>query len=195
MTTTPPSAVSEPREEARKNEKISAACAVHRFDSRNPLWCQLGAEQHSNANAQKEHLQILHTLLPGSEEFVIEPYAGDDANVRSVHKAENGFVVETATQGYAGEITMLVGVSNEGTVTGLVVRSLSETWGLGREALTDADFLAQFLNTAGDAAIGEGVDAISGATVTSKAIARCVNSAVAVVTGADASSSATSWGG
>lgn len=149
----------------------------------------------STANAQKEHLQILHTLLPGSVDFVIEPYAGDDANVRTVHKAENGFVVETATQGYAGEITTLVGVSNAGTVTGLVVRTMSETWGLGREALTDADFLAQFLNTAGDAAIGEGVDAISGATVTSKAIARCVNSAVAVVTGADASSSATSWGG
>lgn len=149
----------------------------------------------ANANAQREHLQILHTLLPGSVDFVIEPYAGDDANVRTVHKAENGFVVETATQGYAGEITTLVGVSNAGTVTGLAVRTMSETWGLGREALTDADFLAQFLNTAGDAAIGEGVDAISGATVTSKAIARCVNSAVAVVTGADASSSATSWGG
>ena len=34
-----------------------------------------------------------------------------------------------------------------------------------------------------------------GATVTSKAIARSVKSAVAVVTGADADSGATSWGG
>ena len=39
------------------------------------------------------------------------------------------------------------------------------------------------------------VDAITGATVTSKAIARCVNSAIAYVTGADVSSGATSWGG
>ena len=42
---------------------------------------------------------------------------------------------------------------------------------------------------------GVEVDAITGATVTSKAIARSVNSAVAVVTGADAASAATTWGG
>ena len=49
--------------------------------------------------------------------------------------------------------------------------------------------------TEGDAEIGNGIDAISGATVTSKAIARSVNSAVGFVTGADTSSGATSWGG
>jgi len=36
---------------------------------------------------------------------------------------------------------------------------------------------------------------LSGATVTSKAIVRSVNSAVAVVTGVDTNSGATSWGG
>jgi len=39
------------------------------------------------------------------------------------------------------------------------------------------------------------VDAITGATVTSKAVVRCVNSAVAFVTGADTVTEATSWGG
>ena len=39
------------------------------------------------------------------------------------------------------------------------------------------------------------VDGITGATVSSKAVVRCVNSAVAYVTGADAVSSATTWGG
>ncbi|PWM07238.1 MAG: hypothetical protein DBX98_03060, partial [Clostridiales bacterium] len=39
------------------------------------------------------------------------------------------------------------------------------------------------------------VDGIAGATVSSKAIARCVNSAVAYVTGADTQTGATSWGG
>ena len=90
---------------------------------------------------------------------------------------------------------MLVGVSNDGTVTGLVVRQMDETWGLGRRALTDHEFLAQFLNTSGEAQVGSNVDALTGATVTSKAVARCVNSAVAFVTGADVSSGATSWGG
>jgi len=146
------------------------------------------------ANIQKEHVYMLHTLLPGSGEFTLEPYTGEDATVRSVHKAENGFVVETCTQGYAGEIYVMVGVNNDGNVTGLVVRDMNETFGLGGNALGDHVYLAQYLNTAGEAAVGENVDAIAGATVTSKAITRCVNSAVAVVTGADAESAATSWG-
>ena len=110
---------------------------------------------------------------------------------------------------------MFVGVSNEGKVTGLVVRDLSETYGLGREALTNVDFLKQFLNQGGSFTVatsgadafsgatataesaddGIEVDALTGATVTSKAVVRCINSAVAYVTGADASTAATSWGG
>ena len=166
------------------------------------------------ANAQKEHLWLMQTLLPGSESFVIEPYSGEDANIRSVHKAENGFVIETVTYGYAGEITMYVGVNNDGYVTGLVVYEAHETFGLGNNALTDHEFLAQFLNGTGsftvathgadafsgatgetETADGIEVDGITGATVTSKAVARCVASAVAYVTGADAASSATTWGG
>ena len=167
------------------------------------------------ANAQEDHLKLLKMMSPGSENFTVEPYDGEDANIRSVHKGEKGFVIETVTYGYAGDITMFVGVSNEGKVTGLVVRDLSETYGLGREALTNVDFLKQFLNSAGafevatsgaDAFSGataaaepEGdtvaVDALTGATVTSKAVVRCINSAVAYVTGADAATAATSWGG
>ena len=147
-------------------------------------------------NRKREHLYIMQTLLPGNENyFTVEPYAGEDENIVSIHKGLNGFVIETKTYGYAGDITMLVGVSTEGTVTGLVVRHLTETYGLGRNALTDTEFLSQFLNTSGEAAVGETVDALTGATVTSKAITRAVNSAVAYVTGADASSGATSWGG
>lgn len=155
----------------------------------------LGLNSIATKNAQAEHLRIMQTLVPGSTSFVVEPYAGEDANIRSVHKGETGFVVQTVTNGYADEIEMLIGVSNEGYVTGLVVREMHETFGLGAQALTDWEFLAQFLKTEGDAEIGGGVDALSGATVTSKAIARSVNSAVAYVTGADVDSGATSWEG
>ena len=167
-------------------------------------------------NAESYHLQLMQTLLPGATEFTVEPYAGEDANIRSVHKSDIGFVVESVTSGYAGEITMLVGVKTAGRVTGLVVEEAHETFGLGGEALTDHVFLSQFLNQTGsfevatsgadafsgataEAETAEGeavsVDAITGATVTSKAVVRCVNSAVAYVTGADATTEATSWGG
>ena len=149
----------------------------------------------ASKNAQEEHLWLMQTLLPGSESFVVVPYDGEDANIKSVHKADNGFVIETVVYGYADDIRMMVGVSNEGTVTGLVVMDMAETFGLGAEALTDHVFLAQLLNTSGEAEVGTNVDAITGATVTSKAVVRSVNSAVAFVTGADTDSGATSWGG
>ena len=159
------------------------------------LCMSFGLNKIAAANAQAEHQKIMGTILPGSTEFTVEPYAGDDANIRSVHKGETGFVVETVTYGYAGDITMLIGVTNEGKVTGLVVRDMSDTLGLGGNALTDHEFLAQFLNTSGEAEVGTNIDAISGATVTSKAITRSINSAVAYVTGADTDSGATAWGG
>ena len=147
------------------------------------------------ANAQKELQSRMETLLPGSTTFTEETYIGEDTNIVLVYKGETGYVVGTSTAGYAGPIHMLIGVSNDGYVTGLQVRKMEETFGLGGEALTDWQFLAQFLRTEGDAAVGENVDAISGATVTSKAITRCVNSAVGFVTGTDVDSGATSWGG
>ena len=165
-------------------------------------------------NARAWHLQDLQMMLPGAVDFTLEPYDGEDANILSVHKANLGYVIETQTYGYAGNITVLVGVNKEGKVTGIVVRDQSETVGLGAKALYDHEFLAQFLNKSGSFAVGAPgadafsgatgtestgeeiyVDAITGATVTSKAIARCVNSAIAYVTGADVSSGATSWGG
>lgn len=177
------------------------------------LGLSFGLNEIAAANAQKAHQELMQTLLPGSTLFTVEPYSGDDANIRSVHKGENGFVVETVTYGYAGEITMFIGVNNEGYVTGLVVYDAHETNGLGNNALTDHVFLAQFLNKTGEFTVGTAgadafsgatgavsedaasVDGITGATVTSKAVARCVSSAVAYVTGADTTSSATSWGG
>lgn len=145
--------------------------------------------------AQQEHVRIMRTLLPGSEQFVREAYAGEDENIRSVHRGENGYVIETVCAGYAGDITMMIGVSDEGSVTGLVVRQMEETWTLGSGAVYDHVFLAQLLDTSGEAEVGENVDALTGATVTSKAVVRAVNSAVAFVTGADVSTEATSWGG
>ena len=146
-------------------------------------------------NIQEEHVKMMRLLLPGSENFVYEPYTGEDETVLSVHKAENGYVVEVKRAGYVDDVTMMVGVNNDGKVTGLVVRDMNETIGLGRNAMYDHEFLMQFLNTSGDKKVGEDVDALSGATVTSKTVEKCIASAQAVVSGADVTSAATSWGG
>lgn len=147
------------------------------------------------ANAEAELLAQMQLLLPGSTDFTEEAYDGEDASIAAAYKASNGYVVRVVTAGYAGDIELLVGVSNDGSVMGLTIRDMEETYGLGSKALTDWHFLCQFLGTSGDAQIGTNIDAITGATVTSKAVTRGVNAAVAFVTGADTSSGATSWGG
>ncbi len=166
-------------------------------------------------NAQKEHIFLMETLLPDGKNFVKVPYSEEDSLIKSVHKAQNGYVIETVTNGYADEITVAVGVNNDGFVTGLVTLDAHETAGLGSKILTDREFLAQFLNKSGSFSIGSNetdadswatetvetadeeiyVDGISGATVSSKAVAKCVSAAVAYVTGADVVSSATTWEG
>ena len=147
----------------------------------------------AKANIEKDRQYVMEHLLPGCTEFSEELYEGEDTNIVSVHKGNEGYVVETKVAGYIDEMTVMVGVDNEGAVTGLVVMDMAETFGLGQDSLTDVDFLSQFLGTKGNVEIGVDVDAISGATVTSKALAKAVNSASAYVTGADISSSATEW--
>ncbi len=179
------------------------------------LAAAFGLKTVTHNNTQKEHVKLLEMLLPDGKDFVKVDYDGQDANIKSVHKADNGYVIETVTMGYAGEITMFVGVNNQGSVTGLVVREAHETNSLGNEILTDHVFLSQFLNKTGTFTVGTvgedafsgatgtadstgneiAIDGISGATVSSKAVARSVNSAIGYVTGADVESSATEWGG
>ena len=101
-----------------------------------------------------------------------------------------GYVVTvTDSDGYGGDIKFSVGVGADGTYLGTSILSISETAGLGMRVKTSPDFLAQFksANTdkfvlvkdgSGAAAGDEKIDAISGSTVTSKAVLRGVNSAL-----------------
>ena len=158
--------------------------------------CAGALSKMAEENAQKELNAMMATLLPDSTSFVAEEFdATVHTGLKAVYKGETGFIIESSAYGYAGDITLLVAVNNDGSVNGLVVRDLSETYGLGARALTDTAFLEQFLGTSGEAEVGNNVDALTGATVSSKAVTKAVNSAVAYVTGADVSSSATEWGG
>ncbi len=183
------------------------------------LGAAFGLDGIARKNHQEKHVALLETLLPGGKDFEKIPYDGEDANIRSVHKSSAGYVVQTVTRGYVDDIVMYVGVDNDGKVMGLVVYEAYETPGIGQLILTDHVFLSHFLNKTGSFTVGSAedqesdsfsgatweasssdgdtvyVDGISGATVSSKAVARCVTSAVAYVTGADAGSSATTWGG
>lgn len=145
-------------------------------------------------NAADMALQhTLTTLLPGSSVFSEETPAADHPLITAAWRSSHGCVAEVTCAGYAGDIVMLVGVDNGGTVTGVVLRDLQETYGLGFRALNHVPFLSQLPGTAGNARLGDNVQPITGATVTSRAVVRAVNAASAYVTGADTTTEATEW--
>lgn len=96
-----------------------------------------------------------------------------------------GCAIEVGPSGFDGEISLMVGISNEGKVTGISIISHTETAGLGAVAAAENDkgqvFRDQFVGMSGHLAItkdGGDVDAITGATVTSRAITEGVNQAL-----------------
>ena len=98
-----------------------------------------------------------------------------------------GYVVETTTsQGYAGNITLYLGVTDQGTINGISILTISETPGLGMRA--EEVLVPQFENvpatiftyTKNGSTADDEIDAISGATITTKAVVSAVNGAVRV---------------
>ena len=142
--------------------------------------------------AEQELQAKLRTMLPGSAPFTRKE--GDGGLVRALYEGSGGTVAQVRARGYVYDVELLVAVDNRGRVTGLVVRDAHETPGLGSAILRDHAFLSRFLKTQGQAEIGKDIQPITGATVSSRAVSRCVSAAVAAVTGVDVPSQATPWG-
>ena len=102
------------------------------------------------------------------------------------NKETLGYVITvTAKDGSQGSITFSVGIKNDGTVNGYSITSISETPGLGMKA-EEADFYKQFENKKVDKfdvvkttpSKDEEIEAITGSTITSKAMANGCNAAI-----------------
>ena len=103
--------------------------------------------------------------------------------------ADNGYVMKISASGSQGSIVMMVGVDADKAITGISVVSHSETSGIGTKVTVDnaplpsgVPVLDQFIGkTAADQPlkVGGNVDAISGATVSSKGVTNGVNGAIA----------------
>lgn len=107
--------------------------------------------------------------------------AVDQGIVKTLYRGKNGCAIEVAPNGFGGEITMMVGVSKEGKVLGVQIVSHSETPGLGAKAQTDTDFSNSFLGLSGTVRVdkdGGEADTVTGATVTSRAVAEGVSAAL-----------------
>lgn len=92
-----------------------------------------------------------------------------------------GCVIITSAKGYGGDVQVMVGFDMNRTVTGVSVLSHSETPGLGANA-ANPGFLDQFVSSAdaGSLAVakdGGTIDAVTAATISSRAVTKAVNMA------------------
>ena len=140
-------------------------------------------------DAKEQNLELEFTALsyvPGAE--LSEELAEKSVEIGNVFQAENngslyGYVVEAVTsKGYGGDIVLYVGVEADGTVGGVSITESSETAGLGLEAASvlTPQFAGKkydsFVYTKTGAKEGTNeVDAISSATITTKAVTEAVN--------------------
>lgn len=128
----------------------------------------------------------------------LEEFPDDTGLVQAVYETSDGYVVEVAPAGYGGEIDLAVGVSGTGAVTGVAIIRHTETASLGANAASDGAvgqrFRDQFLGARASDGLsvtkdGGTVEALTGATVTSRAVAKGVDAALrcaAALEGGDA---------
>ena len=99
-----------------------------------------------------------------------------------------GYIVSvTSGDGYGGDISISVGVDAKGSISGVEILSISETAGLGMKAKEES-FRSQYTGknveaftvTKMGAVSDDEIDALSGATITSRAMTNSVNAALAV---------------
>lgn len=143
-------------------------------------------------NAQKIK-DSLENVMPGAESEQIDVPEGTtvttetknatSVTILSAYKmtkdgADAGYCVEVGPTGFGGAVDTMVGIDSDGKVTGIsVISASSETPGLGARS-TEPEFQAQFAGQVGTevavAKDGGSIDALTGATITSRAVSEGV---------------------
>ena len=135
----------------------------------------------------------LENVMPGAESEQIDVPEGTtvttetknatSVTILSAYKmtkdgADAGYCVEVGPTGFGGAVDTMVGIDSDGKVTGIsVISASSETPGLGARS-TEPEFQAQFAGQVGTevavAKDGGSIDALTGATITSRAVSEGV---------------------
>lgn len=122
-------------------------------------------------------------VLPEADNFdEVTDFA--TSGVSKVLKAQNGagWVIQAAAKGFGGDVPVVVGFNTDGSIVKVQFMENGETAGFGQKLVDGSDdgikFAAQFEGKSGAQKIGETVDGITGATVSSKAAVAAINTAV-----------------
>lgn len=123
------------------------------------------------ARAEAARIEVLPEA-DGFEEVILE---GKPDSVTQIFEATNGagYVMMLTVKGYGGNIELICGINSEGRITQTKTLSHGETAGLGAKIDTE-EYKSQYVGK--DSSL-EGVDAISGATISSTAYKNAINDA------------------
>lgn len=131
------------------------------------------------ANAKASFEGSLREVLPGAESFKSVALPGAKSEIFEGLSGGKtvGFAVKVAPRGYSGEIVMLVGVDPQIQVRGMKILGQRETPGLGTN-IEKPKFLRQFVGKGTKDLLEpkKDVDAITGATISSRAVCEGVRS-------------------
>ena len=138
---------------------------------------------------EKETQEACLQVFPSADAFEVADVTLTDGIDQVYTVKENGtdagYVITTTDKdGFGGNIQITVGIKKDGTINGVSILSISETAGLGMKA-TEPSFYNQYVNKQADKFVvskdggdGEQIDALSGATITSRAVTGAVNAAL-----------------
>lgn len=134
-----------------------------------------------DANEEKVAQAAYLEVLPEADGF-------DDladyhtADVLAVMQARNGtgYVLKAQGQGYGGKVPCVVAFNSAGTIVGVKFLENSETKGFGSRLYEQPDWAEQFTGRSADNFTLGDIDALSGATISSKAAVQALNSAIDV---------------
>ena len=170
---------------------VICAVAAGLLAGTNQMTAPLIAQRNEQANNEARK-----AVLSDAKEFKLldssKYKAASDVEVVEVYEGLNGsevsgYTIKVLPKGYGGEIELMVGIKADGTISGVNIGNMSETPGLGARSKEEA-FYGQYANKpateltvvkGGNAGETE-IQAISGATITSKAVTSGVNAAVDV---------------
>ena len=124
-------------------------------------------------NAARQELAPEATAFEKIEGIAVE-------NVSDVYVGDNGEAVITcAGKGYGGTVTVMVAFTTDGTIKQIKVTEQAETQGLGTKVTTDPSYWTRYEGLeAKPLTLGTDVDALTGATISSRALLSAVNAAV-----------------
>ncbi|MDD2484996.1 MAG: RnfABCDGE type electron transport complex subunit G [bacterium] len=133
------------------------------------------------AQEEAARQRLYRNLLPGADIFKEITIGTHKYQMGLLHGQRIGVVSTVTGKGYGGDIVIVVGIDQVGRVTGVSILSQNETPGLGSKA-AQLPFLRQYAGKGAEElklrVDGGKIDAVTAATITSRAVTSGVKGAV-----------------